>query len=157
MIDALEQAIYDTIHGYKGSGGHNGAVGLAARIGMNPGTLNNKAYPGNDHHLTLRESIPIQRETRDFRILAEYAACLDHAIIPIGDFSRTGDAELLNLYCTYHMEIGETAEAVLEALQQGAISRQLVRKIRRELIEDMQAGLAFLARIEALAEDEDDV
>jgi len=158
MIDALDQAIYDTIHDFRAANGERGATALAPRIGMNPGTLNNKAYPGHESQLTLRESVPVQREARDYRILAEYAICLDHAVIPLGDFSRTSDAALLDLYCEYHAEIGQTAEAIRDALAINAtITRADARKVRRELIEDMQAGLAFLARLDGLvAEDEPD-
>jgi hypothetical protein len=153
MIDSLDQAIYDTIHGYKG-----GAVSLAPRVGMNPGTLNNKAYPGHDAQLTLRESIPIQREARDFKILHTYASCLDHAVIPLGDYSRTTDLELLDLYARYHAELGQTAQAIRECLagEGGRITRRDVRQVRRELIEDNQAGLEVLARLEGIAEDDPD-
>jgi len=150
MIDALAQAIHDTVHQCKG-----GALALAARIGMNPGTLNNKAYPGSDDaQLNLRESIPLQLETRDFRILATYAHLLDHAVIPVADFSGTSDLELLNLYAAYHVDIGETAQQIRDALGTQRISRRHVLTVRREMIEDMQAGLAFLARLEALADED---
>jgi len=155
MIDALDQAIYDTVHQYVGPRGRIGAVALAAQVGMNPGTLNNKAYPGNDDaQLNLRESIPLQRETHDFRILATYASLLDHAVIPLGDFAGSSDLELLDLYAGYHVEIGETAQHIRDAIATGRIRRRQVLTVRREMIEDMQAGLAFLARLEALADED---
>ena len=150
MIDALAQAIHDTVHQFDG-----GAMALAPRVGMNPGTLNNKAYPDNvDAQLNLRESIPLQRETRDYRILATYAHLLDHAVIPLGDFSGCSDVELLDLYAGYHVEIGETAGHIRTALASKQISRSHLRTVRREMIEDIQAGLSFLARLEALADDD---
>lgn len=153
MIDLLEDAIYRTIHEAPG-----GAIGLAPRVGMNPGTLNNKAYPGHEAQLNLRESVPIQRDTQDFRILHSYCHLLDHAAIPLGDYSRTSDAELLDLYCEYHADIGQTAEVIRLALvtPNGRIRRRDVRRVRRELLEDLKAGLEFLARLEGMAEDECD-
>lgn len=153
MIDALDQAIHDTVHQYRAPDGRVGAVALAARVGMNAGTLNNKAYPGHDGQLTLRESIPIQRQADDFRILAAYAAELDHGVIPLGDFSDCSDMQLLNLYASYHADIGETAAAVRDAIEADSLTRDHVRTVRRELVEDMQAGLAMLARLEALVDD----
>lgn len=153
MIDLLEDAIYRTIHEAQG-----GAIGLAPRVGMNPGTLNNKAYPGHEAQLNLCESVPIQRDTQDFRILHSYAHVLDHAAIPLGDYSRTSDLELLDSYARYHAEIGQTAIAIRATLagEGGRITRRMVREVRRELVEDMQAGLEVLARLEAIAEDECD-
>ena len=153
MIDLLDDAIYRTIHDAPG-----GALGLAPRIGMNPGTLNNKAYPGHDAQVNLRESVPIQLATRDFQILHAYCHLLEHAAIPLGDFSGTSDGELMDLYCQYHADLGETAQAIRDALNSDCrrITRSNVRRVRRELIDDMQAGMEFLARLDDLAEDDDD-
>jgi len=154
MIDALSDAIYRTVH----DGHPRGAVGLAPLVGMKPGTLNNKADPAHDSEMTLRESIPMMRQTRDYQILATLAAAVDHAVIPLGDFSSASDVELLDKYCDYHAELGQTAEAVRACLnmQGGRVMARDVRKVQREMIEDMQAGLAFLARLEAIAEPDDD-
>lgn len=148
MFDSLAEAIYRTVHDHPG-----GAVRLAPKVGMNAGTLSNKANPAmEEHKLGLLESVPIQRITDDFRILAAYAWALDHAVVPVGDFARCSDLELLDLYTRYHAEIGQTANSVREALAQPRVRAADVAKVRRELIEDMQAGMAFLARLEALAE-----
>ncbi|MDA3932850.1 MAG: hypothetical protein PF630_00665 [Gammaproteobacteria bacterium] len=131
MIDVLAQAIHDTVHGFKG-----GAIKLAVLCGMNPGTLNNKAYPDNDQaQLNLHESIPLQRAANDYRILHAYAHLLDHAVIPLGDFSDSSDLELLDLYVSYHVEVGETAGHIREAIAARRIRREHVRRVRREMIE----------------------
>ena len=154
MIDALADAIYRTVH----NGHPRGAVGLGPLIGVRASYLQNKADPAHDAELTLRESIPLMRETGDLSILATLAAAVDHAVIPVGDFSKTSDAALLDLYCEYHADLGQTAEAIRDALghAHARITRADVRRVRREMLEDIQAGLAFLARLESLAEDDED-
>lgn len=154
MIDALADAIYRTVH----NGHPRGAVGLGPLIGVRASYLQNKADPSHDAELTLRESIPLMRETGDYAILATLAASVDHAVIPVGDYSKTSDAALLDLYCEYHADLGQTAEAIREALGKAdtRITRADVRRVRREMLEDIQAGLAFLARLESLAEDDED-
>ena len=155
MIDALDQAIYDTIHDYRGRRGQRGATALAPRVGMNPGTLQNKAYHGHESQLSLRESIPIQLQTGDFRILNTYCEELGFVAMPIGDFSGVSDLALLDLYADYHAEIGEAAWAISDSLADGRITRTEVRRVQRELMQATSAGLAFLARMEALAEEDD--
>jgi hypothetical protein len=145
MIDALDQAIYDTVHQYVGPRGRVGAVALAAQVGMHPGTLNNKAYPGHDGQLTLRESIPIQLQADDFRILATYAAELGHAVIPVGQFDDCSDMELLDLYAAYHAELGETATSIRDLLAADQIDKKALNQVRREMLEDQQAGMALLS------------
>lgn len=155
MIDALEQAVHDTVHQYRGPHGRRGATALAPRIGMNPGTLNNKAYPGHESQLSLRESIPVQLVTGDFRILHAYADELNHLAVPRGDFSNTSDAELLDLYAKYHAQVGNAARAVSHALADGRVTRDEVRQVRAEFINAARANMEFVARLEAIAEDDD--
>lgn len=155
MIDALEQAIYDTVHAYRGRRGRRGALALAPRIGMNPGTLNNKAYPGHESQLSLRESIPLQLVAGDFRILDTYAAELNHHVIPRGDFDRTSDSELLDLYAKYHAQVGQAAGAVSQALADGRVTKAEVRRVRAEFLNAARANLEFVARLDAIAEDDD--
>lgn len=152
MIDALDQAAYETVRDYRTSDGGRGAAALAPRVGMKAGTLRNKVYIDHDSQLTLRESIPIQRTTGNFAILSTYAACLDHAVIPVGDFSGTSDVELLELYCNYHTELGQTAAALCDAVKSGRISTDQFVTLQREMLEDIQAGMALLARVKSLTE-----
>lgn len=149
-MDALQDAIYRTVH----DGHPRGAVGLAPLIGMKSGTLNNKADPAHDSELTLRESIPLMRETRDYQILATLAAAVDHAVIPLGDFSGTSDTELLDLYAKYHSKVGKAAGEVSKALADGRITQAEVREVRQAFIRAARANLAFVARLEAIAEPE---
>ena len=150
MIDALADAIYRTVH----DGHPRGAVGLGPLIGVRSNYLNNKADPSHDAELTCREAIPLMRQTGDVQILATMAAAVEHGVIPLGDFSGCSDMELLDLYCKYHEELGETARAIHAVVSAGGnISVDKVRAVKGEMIEDIQASFRLLSRLEALVKD----
>lgn len=150
-FSALEQAKYDVVHDYPG-----GAVNLAPRVGMNPGTLSNKVNPTIDtHHLSVDEAVAIQFAAEDYRILTAEAYFLNHVVIPLACYDGVSDVELLDLYAAYHAEIGETAEAIRDALADGLVTRKEFDKIRTEALQDQQAMYALLARLETLVESVD--
>lgn len=151
MMDLVEKAIYETVHGYR-AGANRGAVALAPRVGMRAGTLSNKADPAMEsHQLTLRESIPIQQIAQNFSILYAYAAVLDHCAVELGDFNQTSDVEMLDLYCEYHARIGTGAQALRNALQDRRITFIEARNVKCALLEQIRAGMELQARVEALA------
>ncbi|MBA1147410.1 phage regulatory CII family protein [Ectothiorhodospiraceae bacterium WFHF3C12] len=147
-MDDLDLAIYKVVHDFPG-----GAPKLAPLVGMNAGTLSNKADPGMDsHQLTVRQAVAISHATKDARILHAQARALGFVCIPCGDYSGLSDLELLDSYAEWHAEIGQTAQAVRDAIADRRISAEEVRKVRRELYEDMARGFEFLARLESLQE-----
>lgn len=150
MYDSLDEAIYSTCHEFRG-----GAVRLAPRVGMNAGTLSNKANPGMEsHQLGLRESIPIQRIADDYRILHAYAAALDHTAIPLGDFSACSDLELLELYAKYHARVGEMAKELHDTLADRKVTRREFSIVKHRSDEAVRANRELLSRLEALIDDE---
>lgn len=147
----LDDAIHRVVHDYPG-----GAVALAPRVGMRPGTLSNKANPGCvEHNMTLLESIPIQRESHDYRILHAYAANLDHVAVPLADYSGVSDVELLDAYASYHAEVGRLAGEIRDALADGRITQHELAAIRTASDEAARARQGLLMRLEALAEGDD--
>lgn len=159
MWDAIDDAIYHTVHGFqdrsaRGAKGSRGAEGLAPRVNMNAGTLSNKANPGMEgHQLTLKESIPIQLTTNDYRIVQAYCHALGGVFMPIENLDGTSDMELLNTWAKLVQEEGETAAAIREALQDSKITRDELQIIRRETFEDITVKLELLNRLEAIADE----
>ena len=85
-------------------------------------------------------------------MLETLAACLNHSIVHLGDFSATSDTELLSLYARWHSEIGDVAREVSGALESDRLTRDDFHRIRKEGIEQVRWLFEFLARIEALVE-----
>jgi len=152
----LDEAMWAVVHEFPRRARRKaGAVGLAPLVGMRPGTLSNKVNPDLDsHHLTVHEAVAIQNAAQDCRILQAEAAILHHAVIPLGDFSCVSDVALLDAYAALHARIGEHAQAIRDTLQDGRVERTEVERVRREFFEVVQAGFAFIMRLEGLIDDE---
>lgn len=146
----LDEAKHRLVHEHPG-----GAKKLGPLVGINPGTLSNKVNPAMEHHhLTVDEAVRIQAVRRQYDVLHAEARALGHVCIRIEGYEGISDIELLDAYAAYHADVGQTAQAVRDALEAGhSVSREAVQRVRRELYEDTQAGFEFLARLEALIED----
>ena len=153
LWDPIDVAIYETVHQYKDPRSRQrGATGLAPRVNMQPGTLNNKANPAQEHQLTLRESVPIQLTTGDYRILHRYAAALGHVAYPLPD-GESSDVELLTQYAAFHAAVGAKSAAIREALVDGRITTSELTDIRQCFDSMVRAGLSLMLRIEGLADE----
>lgn len=149
IFSPLDEAQYRVVHEFPG-----GAVKLAPLCGMRPGTLSNKVNPEYDGtQLFVSEAVAIQHTANRFDILYAESALLNHTSIPLGDYSRVSDTELLTVYARYHAELGETAAAISSALEDGRITRAEFEHIKREGYEDIQRFFEFLARLEALIDE----
>ena len=149
IFSPLDEAQHRIVHEFPG-----GAVKLAPLVGMRPGTLSNKVNPDYDGtQLFVSEAVAIQHATRRYDILTAEATILNHTCIPLGDFSSTSDTELLTAYARYHKEIGRTAAAISDALEDGRITRAEFECIRQEGFQQIQRFFEFLARLEAVIDD----
>lgn len=149
-MDQLDEAVFYTVHDFK-KGAKRGAVALAPLVNLRPGTLSNKANPEQEHQLSLHESILVMRATRDYRILYALSAILDHTPpIPFPDFDDTSDMDLLDAYASYHAEIGETAQAIRDALQDREITQEEFNRIEQEMLQDQQRQHELRQRLRAL-------
>ena len=143
------QALKATTASYSG-----GAKALGERLRKSPGVLSNEINPSQPNHkLGLLDAIHIMHLSKDFRILEAVAACLNHSMINLGDFSASSDVELLDLYARWHGSIGDVAQEVSAALADGRIEREEFDRIRKEGMEQIHWFFEFLARVEALIEE----
>lgn len=153
LFGRLDVAVYETVHGYVDPATRQrGAVALAPRVGMQAGTLSNKANATMpDHKLGLAESIPVQITADDFRILHAYAAALRHCAHPLPvDTADAGDVELLDAYAEVNERAGIKAKAIRDALRDRRITRAEVEEIRARFDDEIRAGLRLMQRLEAL-------
>jgi hypothetical protein len=151
LIGALDRAVYDTVHAFEDARtGQRGAVALAPKLAMQPGTLSNKANPLQEHQLTLRESIALQMAASDYRILRTYAWSLGHAVYALPPVT-VSDVELLTQYCDFHANVGAKAIALRAALADNKITPYELDEVRSRLEALIRSGLGVLARLEVLA------
>jgi len=150
MWDSLDDAIYKTIHNFK-DGKKSGPGALAPKINMNAGTLNNKADPGCEtHHLTLRESIPIQRTASDFSIAQSYCMELGGVFIQLQMIDYVSDSALLDIWATLIEKEGEFAKAVRESLEDGKIKHDEMKQIRDSAQQRISTLLEMVKRLESI-------
>lgn len=154
LYDRLDRAMYGTVHEHVDRATRSrGAVALAPRVGLQPGTLSNKVNPTVEtHQLSLRESIPLQLVANDFRILHAYASALGHCVYALPADCKHSDVELLTQYAEFHARVGMHSGSIREALQDGRISDAEIACVRQAFDDLVRAGLCVLARLEALAD-----
>lgn len=154
VFGRLDTAIYETVHGYRDPvTRERGATALAPRVGMQPGTLSNKANPSMpDHKLGLVESLVLQVAANDFGILHAYNAALGHCGYALPRHSDTSDVELLDAYTRVHEQCGIKAAAIRDALKDSKVTQEEVANIRACFDEEVRAGLELLVRLQALSE-----
>ena len=159
VVDPLDQAVYDTVHDYTNPRTHKkGAIGLAPVVDMSASTLQNKANPSEQFaHMTLHEARKVMLAANDHRILHQLAADLGEACVPLPTMSFPADMDLLNAWAEWQKEVAETIEAVRSSLDDKRIRLDEVSKVRRELIEDFEKGLAMLDVLKGMAEPDDDI
>ncbi|MGJ7557450.1 phage regulatory CII family protein [Variovorax sp. RB3P1] len=117
-------AAYDTAHGYEG-----GIAALAKRMGVNSNTLTHKVNPENTtHHLTLRDAIEMQWQSRNFSILHAMADELGHTCSLATPVYAEGDP--LDTMVRLQMACADFMQALGEALlrREGGVSRNQMRK-----------------------------
>jgi len=148
MHDQIDQAIYDLVH--EGTS----AAELASVTNMNAGTLGNKAsFSMDNHHLTVKEAVLLQNTRQRYDVLHAECAALNHACIPLGDYSGASDMELLDAYARYHKEVGDMAVEICRTLEVRQVTKRHVADVRKEFFESAQAGLALIERLDGLAEE----
>ena len=145
----VQKSMKGTVSRFSG-----GARAMGQLLNKAPNVLSNEINSSQPHHkLGLLDAIYIMHISGDFQLLEAIAACLNHSIVNLGDFSATSDMELLDLYARWHGKIGDVAREVSMALADGRITRNEFDRIRQEGMEQIHWFFEFQARLEALIDE----
>lgn len=140
----VHDAAYRVAHDYK----PDGAVGLARKLGRNPGTFLNQLNPGQESaKLSIGDALAMTLAANDFRILHAFAETCGFLAIPKPDYSKTSDSSLLEIILKRDIEEGEFARVVATSLDNGVITADEFKRIAEE---GYQAAAAILELIERL-------
>lgn len=146
MLNALETAVYTTVHAAGGS------KAVAPLLGIRPGVLSNKVNPDQvRNQLTLQEALSLQQVTGDHRILKAMAWALGYVLAPIQNFPAS-DVELLTLYARWQSADGQIHHCIAAALEDEQITLQEQGVIEHRFQEATTAGLTYLHRMRGLAQ-----
>jgi len=150
MRTSLSDAIYNTIHDYS-DGNNKGPVALGPKVNIDAGYLGNKASDKMPNHkLGLEESIPVQREANDFRIVQAYCMELNGVFVQLQQMECVSDSALLDIWATLIQKEGEFAKVVKEALHDGNIDHQEMKDIREAAQQRISVLLELVKRLESI-------
>lgn len=156
VVDALDDAAYQTVHDYVNPRTHRkGAVGLAPALNMPASTVQHKANPSETFTaFYLKEARSIMLATGDNRILYQLAADVGEACVPLPKRAYPADMDLLESWAAWQGEVAGTVTAIRNALIDGRITADEVRRVRAELIEDYSRGLGMVDVLAGMCEPE---
>lgn len=145
-MDVL-RAAYLVAHEFK----PDGAVSLAKKMGVSPGTFSNEVNPEQEtHKLGLGRAVAMTTSSQDFRILHAFADTCSHLAIPKPDFSQVSDKALLDLFLERDRRIGEFAETIEKALDDGEVSKRDADEINDAAYALAASVLELAARLKGL-------
>lgn len=158
-LDAIDRAIYETVREYRHPvSGKRGGSALAPVMGMEQGTLLNKANPNSAYaHLSVKEARQVMLASGDCRILFTLANEVGYVCVPVPSLEVVGDLDVINALTEWQAEIGETAQKVRDIYADKVVKRSEVEELRKELDEDYQKGMALLNQIAGQAEPDEKV
>lgn len=144
----LDDAIYHAAHHYPG-----GIPALAARMGANGGTLQNKVNPNfPTANCTLKDLEAIVTFTQSPMPAAALATLCGHAVIPVIPIAGASDLEVLESITALANEFGDVCRSVHEAVRDRRVTRQEVHEVERQAQDLIGAVQAVLARMRSLQE-----
>lgn len=152
-VSDIRKSLYLLVHGYPRTRGLSHVESAAAAIGRAPGTVYNKADPGNDsQEFTVSEALALTLNSQDYQFLHAFAAACDHAAIPLLDFRSSSDEELLDLFARAIAAAGEKANTIRHSLADGRITQDELRLIKQAVNKQIRAELELVARLEAISD-----
>lgn len=151
-VRSIRHAVYLTVQEFPARRGHNSVESAALVLSRAPGTVYNKADPGNDTQgFYVEEAVALMISARDYRILHALASACDHAAIPLAPFRNTSDMELLDLMAREQVAAGAKADAIRRALSDGRIDLAEMKEIAGAFHAQIRATLELLSRLEGIA------
>lgn len=128
---------------------------LAARMGLRPGTLYNKAEAGDDTHNqpTLRDVVLVTEITGDLRVVQALAETFGLATFDTSGQAQASDEELLTLLASTGAEHGEFCTALAEGLRSRRFTLEQLARIRGEAMDVVAALMTLLHRLEDYVDD----
>lgn len=123
---------------------------LAARMGLRPGTLYNKADASDDSHNqpSLRDVVLATEITGDMRVVDAINGMFGRASYDCATHDGTSDEALLELLAELGAQNGEFHMALAAGLKQKRFTVDTLRAIRGEAFDIVSALMTLVVRLE---------
>lgn len=145
----VHEAFYRVVHDYPA-----GVPALAAKMGVPPGTLYNKADPGNEghHKPSMADGVVATLLTGDKRIAQAFSRTVGGLYLDLPDMSGVETDQLMTHILRIGKEEGDFFEAIDWALREdNRISPEEFRKIEQEAHEFVASVLESLQRMREMS------
>jgi len=140
----LRDAFCKTVH-------EVGVANLAARMGVNPSTLQQKANPNAERHApTVADLEQVALFAGRPYIADAIAALAGGVFTKLGQFEGVSDTALLEVATKLGQELGSVFGALNEALADGDVTSNEVEKIRSRVYTLNQASAELVNRVEGM-------
>lgn len=129
----LKAALYHAVHDLRG-----GVGAFAGTFGFNPNTLQHKLNLNNEgrHVLTVAEFEAILSFTRDPRIMDSLCSVFGNAAwFDLGNLANLNDTSLFRQVADMVALVGETAQDVANAMADGRIDADELRRLERDAVQ----------------------
>ncbi|MRW86796.1 hypothetical protein GJ698_22250 [Pseudoduganella sp. FT26W] len=145
---SVSDALHKTVH--SATGGH---TALAARLGMSPVILRNKANPNSTSNKpTLDEVDRIIGLTGDASVLHALAANHGYVCVSVEGPETASEAAILETVTKVWMCNGDVGAEVHKALADGVIELSEIESIKKVVYSMVQAAHQMVARLEVMAD-----
>ncbi len=149
-IDPVDEAIYDTAHGYLNPDtGEKGVAALARKTGRNGTTLYKKVDPFVETHLiNINELRSIMNETNNFSAIETLAMECGYGTFLLPD-SKDIDTKkgILDCILIASVEGGEACKVISEALSDNKITAKEATQCSSEINDQINALIGLRQRI----------
>ena len=144
----LLRAVFDAVSDF-------GVQELAAATATSPGVINNKiTTTETSHHTpTMADLVLWPQVLRDDRIPQAYCRAVGGVFISLNNMAKQSDSALLDLFLRHQKELGDFAQAMSKALDEGRVTPPAYSVIRKEGLEAVAALMELVLRLEAMSHD----
>jgi hypothetical protein len=142
-------AAYHVVHDYE----PDGAASLAPRLGKSSTQLCHevKPPPGNMAKLGLVDAVKISDLTSDMRILHAFAEAVGHRAVKVEIPEADSLPDLVVAMSCFAKETAEALLAMHEALADGRITENEIKRFEKEVGDIAPAACSLVARMRILA------
>jgi uncharacterized membrane protein YebE (DUF533 family) len=144
-MNALD-AFHSTVHSYPG-----GCEALAARMGIVPAVLRNKANPNFEHNKpTLADADHVMALSGNFAVLHALAQNHGHVAVQVEAGAAPSETAIVEAFTQVWIASGQVGAEVHAALADGRIDPYEMKKIEAAVYSTVQALHAMAARIKGM-------
>ncbi len=142
-----KDAFHQTVHNAPG-----GCVALAARMGMSPTILRNKANPNNNVNVITSDDIEnVMSLTADYSVLYAMAERHGFVLTKLED-QPSSDMGVLENVTDIWQRLGDVANEVHKTLEDGRVEPHEVAAVRRSVFKAFRPMLQLIERLDSMSE-----